>query len=195
MGRSTRFAPCALAEIGRCVAPCDGRVGPERYGELVRSLISSLSLPGGLLAALEARMLALSTGERFEEAALARERLRALAEGLSRARTDAWLVAADRLALRDADGGQVHLRGGALVRAEPAEPIPLPCPRERADEVAAVRSWLGRNRTRLLLAEPPLAEPVDGGAELHRLLSALRRVDRGTSERGPFGLGAADPNP
>src|SRR5206468_10896450 len=43
MRASTRFAPCALAELGRCVAPCDGRATPERYGELVRALISSLS--------------------------------------------------------------------------------------------------------------------------------------------------------
>jgi DNA polymerase III subunit epsilon len=195
MGRSTRFAPCALAEMGRCVAPCDGRIGPERYGELVRSLVSSLSLPGGLLAALEARMLALSADERFEEAGLARDRLRALAEGLARARVDAWLLDSDELALEDADGGEVRLRGGSLVRAEPAEPIPSPCPRERADEVSAVRSWLGGNRTRLLLAEPPLAEPVDGGAVLHRLLSALRGADRRTATGGSFGLGAADPKP
>ncbi|MBI2237218.1 MAG: DEDD exonuclease domain-containing protein, partial [Actinobacteria bacterium] len=52
MRPGTRFAPCALADMGRCPAPCDGRIDPERYGELVRSLISSLSTPGGLLAAL-----------------------------------------------------------------------------------------------------------------------------------------------
>ena len=35
MRASTRFAPCALAEMHRCLAPCDGRVGPERYEQLV----------------------------------------------------------------------------------------------------------------------------------------------------------------
>ena len=74
MRESTRFAPCALAEMHRCLTPCDGRVGPERYEELVRSLISSLSTPGGLLGTLEARMRNLAGQERFEEAALARER-------------------------------------------------------------------------------------------------------------------------
>src|SRR6185503_12315816 len=54
MGRSTRFSPCVLADLGRCAAPCDGRVTPERYEELVRGLIHSLSSPGGLLEALEA---------------------------------------------------------------------------------------------------------------------------------------------
>jgi DNA polymerase-3 subunit epsilon len=179
MAASTRFAPCALAEMGRCLAPCDGRVDPERYGELVRSLLSSLTAPGGLLAALEARMRALAAEERFEEAASARERLRALAEALERARRDAWLLAARELALRDADGHELRFPGG-LLGAEPgAEPGPGPAavPRDRADEVAAVRSVLARTRPALLAADPPLAEPVAGGAELARTLARLRALD------------------
>jgi DNA polymerase III subunit epsilon len=184
MRASTRFAPCALAEMGRCLAPCEGRVEPERYEELVRSLISALSLPGGLLGALEARMLALGAKERFEEASLARDRLRALAEALVRARTDRWLLGARELALRDADGRTIRLRDGALQRNTDDEPVPRPCPRDRADEVAALRSWLGRNQVALVAADPPLAEPVDGGGELHRLLQTLRGADRRT-DAGP----------
>ena len=87
MRAATRFAPCALADMGRCPAPCDGRVDPERYGELVGELVSSLTAsPGELLAALEARMADLADQERYEEAALVRDRLRALAEALARER-------------------------------------------------------------------------------------------------------------
>ena len=69
MGITTRFAPCALADMGRCVAPCDGRTDPERYGELVRWLASSQSTsPGELLEALERRMSSLAEAERYEEA-------------------------------------------------------------------------------------------------------------------------------
>jgi DNA polymerase-3 subunit epsilon len=190
MGRSTRFSPCALAEMGRCLAPCDGRVDPERYGESVRSLISSLASPGGLLAALEARMRGLAAEERFEEATVARDRLRALAEALWRARIDGWLLGAGELVLRDAAGRSIVLRGGSLARPREAEPEPLPspCPRDRADELAVVRSWLGRNRVALVRASPPPAEPVDGGAPLHHLLARLREADRrdasGPSARG-----------
>jgi hypothetical protein len=92
MRTSTRFAPCALADMHRCLRPCDGRVRPERYEELVRSLVSSLSTPGGLLGTLEARMRDLAEQERFEEAALARDRSRALAEALARGRVDGWLL-------------------------------------------------------------------------------------------------------
>jgi DNA polymerase-3 subunit epsilon len=164
--------------MGRCPAPCDGRIDPERYGELVRSLISSLSTPGGLLAALEGRMNELARAERFEEAATARDRLRALAEGLARARADGWLLGSGRMVLRDGEGNRLRLSGGALIRGDGAEPLPNPCPRERADELSAVRAWIARNPVVLEEAERPAAEPVAGGAALHGLLARLRAADR-----------------
>jgi len=160
------------------VAPCDGRVSLERYGELVRSLLSSLSSPGGLLEALEVRMDGLARQERFEEAGLARDRLRALADALARARVDDWLLRPGRLELRDAVDNMLPLTGGALVRGGDVLPIPWPCPRERADELAAVRSWLLHNPARVERADRPPAEPVEGGAVLHRLLTRLRSPDR-----------------
>ncbi|MCI0634238.1 MAG: DEDD exonuclease domain-containing protein [Actinobacteria bacterium] len=178
MRATTRFAPCALAEMGRCLAPCDGRVGPERYEELVRSLISSLSTPDGLLAALEARMHDLAEQERFEEAARARDRLRALAEALARSRIDRWLLSGGELVLRDETGAVVRVREGALDRGGEHIPIPDPCPRERADELAALRAWIGRNRPRLEETDTALVEPVGGGPELHGLLARLRQADR-----------------
>ena len=178
MRASTRFATCALAEMGRCLAPCDGRVGPERYGELVRSLLSSLSRPGGLLGALEARMVALAEQERFEEAALARDRLHALAEALERARRDRWLLSAGELRFRDPTGAPIRVRDGALVRSGDEALVPSPPPRERADEVAALRAWVASHPVLLEHADVPPAEPVDGGAHLDRLLSQLRTRER-----------------
>jgi DNA polymerase-3 subunit epsilon len=183
MRASTRFAPCALAEIGRCLAPCDGGAGPERYGELVRSLLSSLSRPGGLLGALEARMTVLADQERFEEAGLARDRLRALAEALERARRDRWLLAPGELHLRDAAGTPIRVRDGALLRSGDEEAVPSPPPRERADEVAALRAFVARHRPRLDHADVPPCEPVEGGAELHRLLARLRARERDAGSR------------
>jgi DNA polymerase III subunit epsilon len=184
MRPSTRFAACVLADMGRCHAPCVGRTDPERYGELIRALLSSLSASGGLLEALEERMHGLAAAERFEEAALARERLRAIAEGLARSRTDTWLLGTERLVLRDREGRLLRFANGWLVR-EAADAGPQgPCPRERADELAAVRSWLEHHAVRVEEGGPPLAEPVDGGATLHRLLAQLRAPD-------PAGRGSA----
>jgi DNA polymerase-3 subunit epsilon len=194
MGRSTRFSPCALAEMGRCQAPCDGRTDPERYGELVRELLSSLHAPGGLLGALEARMRSLADQERFEEAASVRDRLRSLAEALARARQESWIVGAGALVLRtsrgepssgitaagssDARGTSLRFLGGSLLRGDAAEPFPTPCPRERADELAAVRSWIAANRPQVEACDVPPCEPVAGGRELAVLLRSLRDHDR-----------------
>jgi DNA polymerase III subunit epsilon len=180
MRPATRFAPCALAEIGRCLSPCDGRTDVERYGELVRALRSSLATPGGLLEALEARMHELATAERFEEAADVRDRLRALAEELARARTDRWLLGSGRLAVREVDGRTTVLHAGSLDGDAEAGPIPSPCPPDRADELSAVRTWLARTELTLVEAEGPPAEPVSGGRVLHALLDQLRGTDRGS---------------
>lgn len=176
MGAPTRFAPCALADMGRCLTPCDGRVDPERYGELVRRLVSSLTSPGGLLGALERRMADLSDQERYDEAALVRDRLRALADALARARTDAWLAGSGTFTVADGDRA-ARLCGGSLVRGDGAEPISLPCPRERADELAAVRAWVRSHRPRIEGGEAGLAELVDGGAAIARIQAQSRTSD------------------
>ena len=191
MGRTTRFSPCALADIGRCVAPCDGRIDPERYGELVRWLVSCLSTsPGELLEALERRMSTLADAERYEEAAAARDRLRALAEGLWRSRFDAWLVGTGRLELRTDEDRILRFDHGSLISAHTdfdAEAVAVPCPRERADELAAVRSWIAKHRPRVDGCDRAPAEPVDGGATLARVLARVRDASSPLPRKGLLG--------
>ena len=180
MGRRTRFAACALADMGRCQAPCDGRTDPDRYGAMVDELQAALRAPARLLRGLEARMHELAAQERFEEAALARDRVRALADILARMRIDRWLTAG-RLVVAGPAGERLELAGGALVRRDgglgAGGPIGAPAPRERADELSVVRSWVRRNRVRVLEADTAPAEPVDGGAELARLLGQIRAAE------------------
>ena len=175
MGRATRFAPCALADLGRCLAPCDGRVTPERYEGLVRSLQHALSSPGGLLAALEGRMARLGAQERFEEAADLRDRLSTLAAALARARQERWLVAAEDLEVEVA-GRRLRFRRGALVRRGDEPGFSSPLSPEAVDEVGAVLSCL--RDARVIRADPAPSEPLDGGAalaDLRRRLDASRR--------------------
>jgi DNA polymerase-3 subunit epsilon len=192
MRATTRFAPCALADMGRCRAPCDGRIDPERYGELVRELLSSLRSPGGLLEALESRMNELAEAERYEEAAIARDRLRTLAEALLRHRQDGWLLGAGELCVRVPGGRSLRFSGGGLrTGGEPPDPIGSPCPRERADELSAIRSWFAKHDVVVETCDVALSEPVDGGraiasvlarvraAELPRAGRASRELDRG----------------
>ena len=194
MGRKTRFAPCALADMGRCLAPCDGRVGQDGYRAVVAAMLADLQTPGELVRLLESRMAVLADQERFEEAAHARDRLRALVEALQRARHDRWLTAG-RLVIDSSTGEALDLIGGALRCAEPdglaaADPIGSPAPRDRADELAVVRSWIRRHPGPVLACDEPPSEPVDGGRELARLMERIRAADDPTTARGTGRRGA-----
>lgn len=186
MGKTTRFAPCALADMGRCLAPCDERTDRETYLEAISDLRRSLATPDALLERLESRMDMLATAERFEEAALARDRLRSLADALTRERANDWLLSAPSLVLRTADGSRLAFHHGALaVGSDPdSSPMSRPCPRDRTDELAEVRRWLATHPITLEAASESsvLAEPVAGGAALARVLSSLKRADRAVEE-------------
>ncbi len=188
MGKRTRFAPCALADMGRCLAPCDDRTDLGQYRALVDDVIAALRAPAALLGGLEARMVELAEQQRFEEAGLARDRVRALADALSRMRVDRWLTAG-RLVLEGADGERLELAGGTLMPASPtgslgaAGPIGAPAPRERADELSVVRSWVRSHPVRVLDCDIAPSERVDGGADLDRLLHQIRATDDPRSPR------------
>ncbi|HEX6919387.1 MAG TPA: DEDD exonuclease domain-containing protein, partial [Actinomycetes bacterium] len=69
---------CALAEMGRCNAPCEGRETVEQYAEhvaAVRAVIEGDVRPA--VDALSRRVRVLSDAERFEDAAVARDRVAA----------------------------------------------------------------------------------------------------------------------
>jgi DNA polymerase-3 subunit epsilon len=191
MGLRTRFAPCALADMGRCLAPCDGRTSAEAYGGLVDDLCAALREPRSLLRGLVTKMESLAEQRRFEEAALARDRIHALADVLARMRTDHWLTAG-RLVLEGPDGA-IRLDRGSLADAHgtvgQVDPIGWPAPRERVDELAVMRAWVRRHPGRVLACDRAPSEPVDGGAELAAVLARLRAAgdplpDRGRRPRG-----------
>ncbi|MBN2496785.1 MAG: excinuclease ABC subunit UvrC [Deltaproteobacteria bacterium] len=80
-----RSRPCLLHQIGRCAAPCCERITQEAYQQRVRGAIAFLQgRTDDLIAELRERMQAASDALRFEEAALYRDRLRAVEATLRR---------------------------------------------------------------------------------------------------------------
>jgi excinuclease ABC subunit C len=74
-----RSRPCLLHQIRRCTAPCTGLISAERYAEDVRS--AELFLEGredDVTRLLGARMEEASAAQRYEDAALFRDQMRAL---------------------------------------------------------------------------------------------------------------------
>jgi excinuclease ABC subunit C len=89
--------PCLDYHIERCKAPCVGYISPPEYREIIDGVIEFLS--GGtepIQRELERRMREAAGGERFEEAARYRNRLRAVQHLAER-------QAADRRATGDVD--------------------------------------------------------------------------------------------
>ena len=69
---------CLFHQIGRCPAPCEGKITPEEYRrgiEAAKAAIHDLPL---ILGKLEERMLRLAEEERFEEAAKVRDQIEAI---------------------------------------------------------------------------------------------------------------------
>ena len=91
---------CALLELGRCLGPCTGAVGQERYAALVATLEAALDGdPEPVLGPLRRRMAAYAAEQRYEQAAGARDRLEALTRALAEARRAAALAGADEIVL------------------------------------------------------------------------------------------------
>jgi excinuclease ABC subunit C len=79
--------PCLEFEIGRCTAPCVGRIEPADYQRLVKDGVAFLEgRERALIGDLRARMNEAAEELRFEEAAALRDRIAAIEETLERQR-------------------------------------------------------------------------------------------------------------
>ncbi|WP_370892241.1 DEDD exonuclease domain-containing protein [Janibacter sp. GXQ6167] len=149
----TRLSPtkptsaCALAEIGRCPAPCTGAIDSTGYEGIVAEAVTVLTGDGRLaLARLRERMESLSDQGRYEEAAEVRDRLAALVRALSTSQRAEPLTATRELiaARRGPSGGwelicvrHGRLAGSSLV-PRGADPMPyVSALRSSAEVVAA----------------------------------------------------------
>ncbi len=178
---STRPGPCSAAQLGVATCPCAGGVDPDDYARHVeRALTGLTSDPSVLVGPLHARMTDLAAAQRYEEAALVRERLADLTRALHRDRVFRSLTACSRLVVTLPDGGAAELRHGILWRMWPDGPTPLwgdraaegardvearpgraptpdgPVPAELADELLTAAAWLVRHAATLRV------ECVDG---------------------------------
>lgn len=204
IGPSTRFAACALAEMGRCLAPCDGRITSERYQAAVAPVLAAFhGDPTHLAEALDAGMRDLADAGRFEEAAATRDRLRSLLMAVRRTRRLDWLalagpVVAARRILRGPDAGGIEvvaIRSGRLTATQRIPPQQVRDVSERlyaevafgattaqasSDESDVVARWLEQPGVTLLRCDGRMAQPVAGGSALHTVLSSLERARRHT---------------
>jgi DNA polymerase-3 subunit epsilon len=213
MSQRPRGSACALAEMGRCLSPCDGSVDAEAYQQVVSRLRQSvLADPGPVVEAAMRRMAALTRRHRYEDATPWRERLLAFLRGAARSQRLGALTRCAELvaARREPAGWSVHVvRHGRLAAAgvipagahagrwvaqlrASAESVAAgagPSPAASAEESELILRWLESDGVRLVDVDGEWSCPV-GGASRHVRgggFSALVGALADCSDRGTRG--------
>tara|TARA_R110000868_G_scaffold218576_2_gene469315 strand:+ start:240576 stop:242429 length:1854 start_codon:yes stop_codon:yes gene_type:complete len=102
---NNRSRPCLKYHIKRCSAPCVGKIKPEDYNALVKDADDFLNGKGTYVQEeLQSKMMSASSKMCFEEAAIYRDRLSAIASVLSSQSTFGS-------SMRDVDIVALHLSG------------------------------------------------------------------------------------
>jgi len=188
---------CALAELGRCPAPCEHRISVADYehGAAEPFRAAALADPGPVVQRLLERIAAYASRDRYEEAAVVRGRLSALLRATIRMQRLRSLTAiAELVAARPAAAGGWELavvRHGRLAAAgvsppgthprpvievllasaETVRPGPGPTPCASAEETERVLAWLERDGTRLVHTSDGWALPAAGASRFRTLLT------------------------
>ena len=205
-----RVSPaCALAEMGRCGAPCDGSESVEAYaGHAAAVRAAMLGDVRPLVAALSRKVARLAEVERFEEAAVHRDRLAAFVRAAARMqRLSALTRCAELVAARQRDDGSweiVVVRHGRLAAtavagraedprvvaatlvatAEVVAPGHGPTPAASAEETECVLRWLEAAGTRLVSLTGTWASPTYGAGGVRLWAEA---ASNGRDQLDPFG--------
>jgi DNA polymerase III subunit epsilon len=198
MPKVPSMSACALAEMGRCLSPCDGSVTPEEYAAVVTELRRSLhQRPDTVVASVSRRMAALAAASRFEDAGSWRDRLSAFLRGAARTqRLRALTRCPELVAARREDGRwAVHvvrhgrLAGAGVIPAgahagdwvtrlragsDTVLPGPGPAPATTVEESEKILRWLESDGVRLVHVEGEWSCPVGGATKHLRVHDAVQ---------------------
>jgi DNA polymerase-3 subunit epsilon len=196
---------CALAELGRCPAPCEHKITPEAYGSIAAAPFRTATSgdPEPIVKALLARIGVLSDGQRYEEAAVLRSRLIALLRATVRMQRLGAVTSVPELvaARRDGIGGWeiAVVRHGRLAAAATSPPRqhprptldmarataetvrsgPGPVPAATAEETERILAWLEKPDTRLVESSGDWVSPARGAARFSSLLTRAEAAAAG----------------
>jgi DNA polymerase-3 subunit epsilon len=223
LGRRGGGSDCALAEMKRCPSPCTRAASDqldavvEEYARVVDQVRTALSGDcRQVSAALHGRIRELAGTERFEQAAVVRDRMLTLVRTTARSqRIQALARCAEIVAARRAvtggweivlvrhgrlAGSTVSPRGAdpwpyveALCATGEAVPAPMPpLPAALPEETEKVLGWLEQDGTRLVQMRGSWSCPVHGaGAERSRLDPLAAAIGPVDPFEGPWHPAAA----
>ncbi|MGF1667406.1 MAG: DEDD exonuclease domain-containing protein [Acidimicrobiia bacterium] len=178
----SRQSPCAPAQLGVALCPCDGNLSSDDYREVVDLLVTAVrDNPALVLGPLEDRMRDHARQQRFEEAGWLRDRHRALARAIERRRRWQALTAAGRLIV-ERSGGETavidqgrYVAGWATGAQHPFLPEPqfedhgaVPPSSAVAAEADIIWKWISQPDARIIDATGGLGLPAKPVTELAR---------------------------
>ncbi len=110
---------CLFHQIGKCLAPCEGKVSPEAYRKIVAEAIDTLQHRDRLLKRLEEKMASLAEKLLFEEASRIRDQIQTIrkSEILSEvdlAKIEDYDIFAVAIESERACGVRLFIRGGKI---------------------------------------------------------------------------------
>jgi DNA polymerase-3 subunit epsilon len=196
---------CALAELGRCPAPCEHRLSVPEYDAVAAQPLRTAATGdlAPLVERLVARIDALAARHRYEEAAALRGRLGTLLRAVIRmqrlrsltgiaelvaarpAAQGGWqlaIVRFGRLAAAGVSPPRVHPRATIDVLLATAETVlagPGPTPCASAEETERVLAWLEQPDARLVRVSDGWSLPAHGAARYQGLLDKIESAYRG----------------
>ncbi|GHF84593.1 DNA polymerase-3 subunit epsilon [Amycolatopsis bartoniae] len=179
--------PCALAELGRCGAPCAGRQSVAEYFPSVHAVTGLIGgVDAGPLHSALRQLEELAAAQHYEQAARRRDELAVLVRAVARAHRLSALAAIPELVAAAPDGnygwefaviryGRLASAGVArrgvppmpvvdalVAAAETVTPEPGPLHGAPPEEAGLLLRWLTKPGVRLVRTAVPWAEPAHG---------------------------------
>jgi DNA polymerase-3 subunit epsilon len=203
---------CLAADLGHCVAPCDGRVDDAEYAALIATVRTSwlTAFEPAATRMLEAAEQHSCRGE-YERAAEWRNGLQTLAEAVVATHRHAMLASCGLLVAAAPTAGrgwEIHvIRHGRLAAAgvaehgadpraavdrllacaEAASPARGGAPAASLTELGHIHRWLGEPGVRLVHTEPSLQMPVTNAHTVLERLRAARAANAPAARQKPTG--------
>jgi DNA polymerase-3 subunit epsilon len=188
---------CALAEIGRCSAPCELLITPLDYQQFVDRLQASAAGSDEVQPWINSKIQELARAEKFEEAAVWRDRLGAWISAVSRSQRLTSLVEIRELVAAfplETGGWDIHvIRHGALaasthvkdvdrvvdsanslrLSAQVFETPAAPSPANTIVEANLILKWLTSENVRLIAITEPWKSPWPSQQSQHSILEDI----------------------
>ncbi len=186
---SPDMSPCSAAQLGVSQCPCAGVADRRTYDAAVATVMRAFGGdPDAVTRRLTGRMADLAAVQRFEEAALVRDRLSAVLSAIRRRQLTGALLAAERCVVRRRgvswviDSGRLidTTISGEVGRALPVDPPEAPCEgrpisRQHVDEALCLAKYFDKHAAQLevVSCSGTWRFPLDASS------TSITRLDRG----------------